>query len=872
MPNFPLIGPGAQLRGRRSFQDRIQPEPFWRQLENLRQDDGTVYLRPGTVALQGTAPSAGTFRGGWIGVCPGYGGSFSQTNVALVAMEESSEIRIYKSHLNVTWQAWTEITAASGKFGDTRLTSGTHVHFEQIEDANGLTSVIASGGRGAALRIDLSTPTATSNIVARCEAITFPAASQYEPIAGFGSELTVINPGGGTATTVGETGTTFSSVAAGTTSAEFWLFVLDTTATANDTGFIYNDTTLDISVSGAKQLLMVCQYNGNEEAWWTRMKVEAVYGAGPSYVEVYNPEGTRNEIVRVPVKLDQERNGRTELVAIPIEDLAATIGSELRGLRFTVLSTFTPTGGTSSSLKIFQIGVGGVVPGNAQYGVAYENGGSPFSGYTGSRVESPGVILPPMRGKQYATRTGSSVDVQSYELPLDERVFYSVQVPIIAPSSTDGGRGVNYWNVFRRDPGSTQYYLASATEIVAYSAPNWETKNTIFSGTSSWGQKRVITDTADHYALDPFKTLPDEYNEPVPIGGMMTYTNRRLYIATAGVPTSGASTNAVMVSDEDSPYRFRRITVLDGSLDDGLKGFEARLDGRVAAVKSAIGSGIGTNPVYVWTSKSLWVIDGLQVRRISGRGSLSPWSVCEINGEFIWLDQYRSITTSQGSITRYKIDEDMDAIPAARIAYVSSAFHRDRVFFAHSATGQTDNLVSEVYAPKWGEWEAQDTFTAAKGPCQYLTWHSTGDETYLVYFASNGTLWKAEDATVTTDDGSQIAWILETPYFTAQNLKGNVGLGEVSVICTDKASETITTQRFPLTPAVDATVEDTGTINIDVSTALAWKVDTNAATGGPVKVHGAAVYLRVTGTLSGPFALRAMTVDIDGFAGWGASA
>lgn len=874
MPNVTLIGPGGVLRGRRSFQDRIQPEPFWRQLENLRQDDGTVYLRPGTVALQGNAPSAGTFRGGWIGVCPGYGGSFSQTNVALVAMEESGEIRIYKSHLNVTWQAWTEVTAASGKFGDTRLTAGTHVHFRQVEDAYGLTSVIASGGRASALRIDLSTPTATSNIVARCEAITAPPVSQYEPIAGFGAELTLIDPGGGAATTASDTGTSFTAAAGSATSA-FWSFTLAATATAGDSAVIYNDTTLDISVANAKQLLMVCQYVGNEEPWWTRMRVEAVYGATPSYVTVYDPGTDRNEIVRVPVGIDQERSGRTELVAFPIEDLAGTIGSELRGIRLTVLSTFTPTGGTSSALRIFQLGVGGKVPGNSQYGVAFENGGSPYGGYTGSRCESPGVVLPPMRGKQHSVRTGDSVDVQSYNLPLDERIFYSVQVPIVAPNSTDGGRGVNYYNIFRKDPGSNYYYLASSTEVVAYSAPNWETVSGIFGSASAWGGKDTVADTVDHFSLDPSKVLPDAFNEPIPIGGQMAYANRRLYICTQGVPTSGNSTNAVMVSDEDAPYRFRRITTFDGDPLDSVQGFEARLDDRVTAVRAASASGIGTTTVYVWTVSSLWAVDGYQVRRIASRGTFSPWSVAESDGMLVWLDQSRNIVTMDPtirSISRYRIDEDMDAIPAARIAYVSSAFHRDRMFFAHSATGQTDNLVSEVFALAWQEWEAQDTFASAKGPCQYLTWHTTGDETFLVYFASNGTLWKAEDPTVLTDDGNQIAFILETPYFTSPNFRAKVGLGQVSVICTDKASESLTTQRFPLTPAVAATVEDTGTINIDVSTALAWKVDKNATTGGPVKVNGAAVYLRVTGTLSGPFAIRAMSVAVDGFEGWGASA
>lgn len=861
MPKVELVGQRTPYRGRNSYRDRTigVPGQFY-QAKNIRGDSGIPALRSGIEALNGTAPSAGVFRGGWVGTVKSYN-AYSYSSTAIAAMEESGEIRLYKSELAGTWQAWAEITAASGKYGDTRVTAGDHQTFEVVPNEFGSSALITQTGEGTPLRIDLSTPGATSNIVTRIENITKPPLGQVEPVAGFSAQMDLADT-----VTAAETGTGFAAVSGGTNPV--WIFTLTSGAvTAAETGEIYAGTSDDISVAGGKQLMIVASYVQGYPGWWENFKVEAVYGAGPSYVTVFDPTGTRNEIVRVPVKTTGERYGQTELIAFPIDDLAATIGADFRGLRLTAMKSFTAAG---QSLNIFAIGVGGHVPALAGYCVAFENGGAVASGYLGSKTESPGVVLPPMRGKHISYSYTSSLP-QSFDLPLDERLFYQVTVPAIAPTSTDGGRGVNFFNIYRQDPFSPDYYFASRTEVVSYVASTWGTVNATFGSTTAWGVRTTINDTVDGGDLDTTRVAPDAFNEAVPQGLAMAWANRRLYV---GTQSSGSGpSGSLMVSDEENPYRHRRIAVFEGGLPDLSRGVEHRLDERVTKLIASSPSSLGQSRIYVWTSKTINALDGFQMRRLSSSGCVSPYSVCEWDGIIAYLDADRAVrvlSTSIENISRYKIDPDLLAMVAGRHGNVAAAIYRDRLHVAHTGASGAVNDKVEVYNFGMGEWESQDEYPAGKMPAQFCVWN-TLDSVILTFFTAEGKLYRCENSSLTQDDGAQIPFELATSYFSNPAMTEKVVVGTSGVVCDDKTGETLTVTRVPMAPTLETGVTAAGVIDIDsaVGESYTWRVDKEATSEGPVAVAGNAVAASLTGTLAGSFKIYGWNIDVDGMRGYG---
>ena len=101
----------------------VLPDNIVQELSNFRIDsNGMLICRGGMSAALGTVLATSSVRGSWSGFLWG-------SYAAVVAVYDGSKTRVYHSTDCVTW---TELTAGSGPFGDTRLTGNGPVSFTVV--------------------------------------------------------------------------------------------------------------------------------------------------------------------------------------------------------------------------------------------------------------------------------------------------------------------------------------------------------------------------------------------------------------------------------------------------------------------------------------------------------------------------------------------------------------------------------------------------------------------------------------------------------------------------------------------------------------------------------------------------------------------
>lgn len=833
--------------------------------QNVREDGNALSCRNGVTALLSAGPSVtnGVFVGGAIE-------TWGSNLLALAGIYDPavSKVRIYYNLYSGSWLGWGESTASSGKWGDTRMTMPTDgpLQFVRLSNLDGSDKfVVQSGIASEKPRIIMEDGSPTAIIASVVDPVL--SATAEPAIAGMKKVFTVSTGTWTHSVTAG--GNTWTTTTAGTTPDQYINL-----ASGAGVGITSGKASQSILAAGldltdCRQACFIWACALDDQIW-QKVKVELVIGATPTYLTILDPDNNILEAVTTE-RVFASGSESFYMTAIPIPP--GTTVTDVRGFRITAQQDLI----SDIVLKIAMFAGGGRVPGGAEYALAFEN--------SFTDIESPGIVLVSgglvdggnqdllnraIRGVTQSNAAsvgeykitgvltmfgGSPVTVQ---LPVDSRIYYEYQVPVFSPSQTQGELGVNFCNIYRRDPGEEAFTYVYAQQAGAYVASAW----TYYTPFTAWSQRSYYADNTSPSSRDANRVLPDEFCEPPPAGYPMVASNNRLYVGATEGTGSGQRAGAVWVSEEGRPLRFRAISRWESGQIAQEAGFVVSVGtSRPQALVAASGQFLGVSSIYCATQDDLWVLDSQRASRVSSVGSLSSLSFAERDGALFYLsDEQQAVQFGGGAsnLSRNSVDDFLTGIAASRLGWVASIAYKDRWLMAFTASGGSQNTRVLVYNRVTGHWESCDSLPTTEAVAQFSGWLYGGAKK-TVYWTPTGAIMQWDSGS--TDNSTAITMTLTTKEFLPLP-RTSIKAYRMSVEGTT-GSATLTCRRTFGSTNVDGTITQE-------ATGMTRKID--ASSGAPVGGRGDSVKLTLTGTPGAGWKLHRWECDLKNCLGDGASA
>jgi len=891
----PILDEGkSAFRGRMgSAQKRALAPGVFAETQNIRWSAGAMSVRWGSYQefaaefnSVGETPTDGyKFLGGgcW---------KWGDNNVALMAVYDPGTlaVRLYVRIRNHSlWTGpWYEATAASGKWGATRMSVPDygHVQFQGVPGQYGFRGVLIQSGKEEPRYIDFND--FGSNTARIIRDVTAPAGVEpHAPVAGVIGGLDVAS-GTWTPTDSGAGATDFNAAVTGAAGSQY-LSIGEVSAgtgvaAAKACSFeIPLANAVDFSSSAQLILLAWCAIDPDI---WFKLKIELGYGATPTWQTIYDPSnGADAPVYENTLLIDTSVAFRQ--IGIPLVDRSNL--SQVRGIRFTALSALP----ANIIAKIIGILASGEVQGGAQYAISH------FSTFT--RCESPAKILR-INASESASVEGvpdqKSVDaLRKDELPaahggmylpgvmkawsgsnvppalvVSTSFYYQYKVPAFSPSSVQGGYGVDTCVIYRKDYGEEEFTYVTEVTTAQYSGGAW----TQYSPFSAWQQKQVQTDNLARDYKDFSRRAPAADNISPPQGYSMTYSNGRMYSTVARGSSSNSAFNSIYASERDFPFRFRALPhnisdrksessgyMVSLGADEALKLIAARITGE-------------TSSVFAFCRESVYRLNGLNPEPLAKVGTIAPDSCVEDKGVLYWLDPNMNLMQWGGSLRNLSLDIESDVLLAVQKGdrkYISAAAYSDHVYLAHGDATEHRNykvLVFDVRVDtkeRAGGFVSDDLYPADACPAGFFLvdypghWQSTSISAHKswCFFTPTGAGMGFENPGSTTDAGTAIPVVIKSREFAGPGLV----FTRRARVEADGQSNTLTSERITDLPVGTVTGELplTGSGRVD-------RFDSAVGTDAPIGSRSKAASLKLSGNLDGGTKIYSIAMELE-FTGFG---
>lgn len=806
-------------------------------LQNLRRDRMAARVRDGS-ALMHANPilASASFRGAASIELNG------TSYLIAVMLDGSTKGRVFTSTDGATW---TEQTASSGKFGDTRFTVDAWCYFTVAHDQYSAKDVcIIQNGTDNPRTWDPSE--SAGQQLSTCYEVSPPQVNNLQKtLATMRNYVTIA---GSSVPTYTDSGGGLALSDNGTSPDNNMRLTADSTTAAADTA---TATFGSKDFQYSRQLIFLSEIQDRYYLWWEHVKVSITDGTGGTQV-IWDPTAPETYTIE-RVEFDATTN--KQLVAFPLDHITNANRTSVTAIVFTwVGPSYT---GSDVHLDIYGVFCSGSERGGAQYGFTFYN--------RVGRCESVGMVVPVVYGATVEDLGGTKLD--GAKIPLRPELYYKYRLTYQKITQTEANKGTDRILIYRAKYGETELSYLTYGTIATYAASVWSASGGAFES--------IVTITVDgdtNYASDPRRLIPDSlYHLPVQIGKAMHVGNGgRLFIAGK---RSGGGTGRLWVSEADNPFRFRKVadttpysaTVIDFAGE------------QINAIHAVSSSTYGSDLVHLFTTKSVYVLDGVSTARIGTPtrigpiGCRSPRSIAEYKGSLAFVDEDMQVRLISGGsiqdLTRLTVDDKLQAVPATRRASISAETMYDRLYVAYTETGDTVNQRILVFHYSLGQWEADDQIPDAIDAEQLLAWwDSTVGRRRLLAFTQDGHVAEYEQPSAVDDEGETSVAIAVTPGWLHFDFDERLTVGRVGVCCTRVASGSLTvTRTYPTTNTVM-----TSTIDLDsgATTTLAWRWDGEQTTvTATPQAHDSACNLEIDGSMPGGsyiFGLVAETRRLDG--------
>ncbi len=800
----------------------------FKEIFDLRTADGTATIRPGT-SLISTINTSATFKG--IYTC-----RFGTTEYIFVAYKSGSNVLVKIS--TDGGANWSQITESSGAFGDTRMVdTGQLVQFQHVKDK-------FVGVNSAAMRQDCvvivngsDTPRVYSDFyggaggsgqkLCAISDIAYPAdipavkANLFGSLTGFA--FTSI---AGYASLDGD----FDFATSGASGNARPRLTID--ATVDNADWAFMELTSGVQLLGGKML-----YIGIETAlpnFLENVKIEV--GAGTfgtstftSAATIWDPANP-TQVTGEPLDLSNKT-----LYGFDVErfNTATTYDS----IKLTGVGNVAPAAAVTADIFLVRPGVApaAALPGGTLWAFALSN--------AGSHTNSPGY-KPPVEHSKTLDATYAADDYKNLPQPVSEGFYYGYTGLLKNPSTTDRDKGIEGYDVWRKKPSDSRYWLTEHFESCTWGGASWGYTN----GTAA-GDYQGVTFLSTDVSYD--SQPPTGRHKAMPAAKAIGAGNDRVFVGAVS-----ATKPALYVSGAGQPFRFADTPLFDGGgnfLQDqpGTHSLEGDTVRRILSITS---SALGIATIVVLGERSVYFTGGvltsqiLQLSDMGVPGTISPMSAVVARGALFWLDKEKQLRRWAGGpfdpVSLFKVDDQTRAIPGARLEYVWGAYFEDRYFLAHSAADTTVNGRALVWNGFQHRFEATDrrSFAGMEGMVSFLD--TTNGVQKLFYAGVNSSdlkLYRME-GTDTQDIASDITVGLKTGDIYFDRFDGFTWTEHYAMADDiNSGSMTVTETYQP------GAVAETTSISLDVSSGRVWKHSLTKSNNG----EGIGISCPVTYTWSG---------------------
>lgn len=589
--------------------------------------------------------------------------------------------------------AFEEVTAASGAYGNTRLTdSGANVAFQAVSNVSptGVSTDYLIAQNGIAYPTVYSTTAVNSAYCVGIKPVAAP--TTYEtttPTLSCGGYLSMSNLGSPNNTTTPGGVTTQSQFYFSVASPVAIAFQLETSLSAGYSAAITTSSSA-YSFTGTTQLCLAVSLNSGFDSILVTLRLDVYDYLSSSWITVYDPNPSA-PVGSPPTEVAFGSNIGLFPGAVFAYNNESMAGLQIGGIRYvapaTISNPIAPIAGI-----IVAVYAGGSIstPAGSGLAVSYFN--------SGSKTESAGVILPVPSVTPTLTSVGM-VGLANQSLPLSPSLYYNLSAPALA--SAQYGMGVDTLNIYVAFPGSTTYGYAQSVNLATY-ASGW-------SNSASVGT--LVTATA--IPVETY-TSPDAYIVSAPAGTCMAGGGGRLLVG---------SGSQYWFSEYPFPFRFRlALDVSNGVARSSSGGYCTLPNAEKCAGFAVSGaSALGTSSFYLFTNASTYNItgpDGVSLSSptlLASVGCSAPDSIAVYRDSIFFLDDnYQIIKFSYGQsqfyfyqnvnsyqlmlpLSKRVVDDQTRAIPASRLAFAQGCAVYDRYYFAYTPGGGTANTLMLVF-------------------------------------------------------------------------------------------------------------------------------------------------------------------------------
>ena len=882
---IPIIDPEqAPFKGRAgSANTRSLPRGVLAAAQNVRWDTGAIQVRYGSYSeftagwnSAGETPGVGyRFLGG---ACYKWGGN----NVAVMAIYDPiiSGVRLYmriRNTLNVWSGDWFEASASSGKWGASRMTLPDlgYCQFQGVQGPYGFKGVLVQSGKEEPRYISFSDfGTGVARIVRNVAAPK--GIEPHAPVAGVIDGLNV-KSGTWTATSSGGAATDFKASVVGGAPLQY-LQLSEVSAGSGVANAKAATFTLAlgsaIDASSSAQLIILGWCAVDPDIWY-KLKIEAAYGATPTWQTIYDPSNGYDQPVYEDMLLE-DTSVKFRQIGIPLLDRSNL--STLRGLRFTTIQALP----ANVVANIIGILASGEVQGGAQYAISFYN--------SNTLCESPAKVLrinasevssvegvPDQKSVDALRKDEAGAANTQKQLPgvlqiwgtqtvppslvLSPSFFYQYKVPTFSPQYTEGGYGVDTCVVYRKDYGEEEFTYVTEYTNAEYSGGAWTYKTPF----TAWAQRYYQSDNLGREYKNFGRRAPAGDCISIPQGYSMTFSNGRLYCGVTRGSSSNAAFNAVYASERDFPMRFRALPRNISERNSETSGYMVSLGPADECMKLIAARITGeSSSVYAFCRETVYRLNGLNPEPLAKVGTLCPDSCVEDKGVLYWISNDLHLMRWGGkleNLSQYVESSVLNAVQANERKYITGYSFSDKVYLSHGDGSQTNNYKVLVFDTKLNNFVSDDLYPSSACPAQWFSYEGgsgvTGVNSKLnrCFFTPTGAGMGFESSTSTTDGGTAIAIQLDSRQYSGPGLLFTRRLR----VEADGQSNTLSSVRVTENPTATVTGELplTGTGRQD-------RFDSETGTDRPIGSRSKSVQYRLSGNMTGGTKIYSIRAEIMG--------
>lgn len=828
----------------------LQPGQF-SLCQNLRADDGSLVSRLPTTDQSATGlgsakansnfSALGSPRGLWSG---SLNGTVYVIGVWFVGTSgtNANGVGLFTSTDGI---AFTEATATSGPFGNSRMTdTGLPFAFQVVTNKtdnldylvvqNGVDAprvYSVAGFYGANVRVinQFSPPlwASSTNVLGACN-------------VAYSSRLAP-----GSVTSTSGAGHLVPSIIGSAPTQQVQIIVGASTVASDN--ILYDFGTDGLAFSFGRQLLFISDQASLN--LWDSWKLE-VSSDNITYYPLSDPTASNYYApTRVPFSDPAFLGtgisgglGGEEVVAFDVSVLTPSITNTFQYLKMTWVGTTVPATAPVTT-TIHGILASGAEPAFGQiFTLSY-------SGLNGMS-ESPGVVM-----AGFSNRTTSQIPgLPGVYVPYVAGVFYDYFIPTQVQSSADLNNGCDTINVYRQDLGATDAFFFISSPFGIYSGGNW-----VYPGSGTTTPPPFTSSISITYALygsvalDVSRFAPSAYCMVMPIGLALAYGNARLFVG-------GQSYYAV--SESLQPFRF-------APAPDPLTSRAAtyiQIPGETVNSFAVTSSGsLSANTVWMFTqvkTRMLAGFDGFSLSQPQADfdiGCSMPASVDAYKDAIFWGDdnlQMRRFSYGRAALYGYSgsygydlapaiskrvVSDRTTTIPVVSLPWVCGLATFDRYYFFYTPAGQTVNNRCLVFDETIGCF-VEDTLSVG---AQSAVVANLASGRQILFQGSDSHVYRHENSTSTTSHAVAL-----TTRELSDGMWNPTFFGRVGVTIDAQSGQTMSlTKTLKPTGATDASTIDLATLPVNASAApQMWRWDSRATSTQP-GLNGVSSQIAMTWTM-----------------------